>query len=91
MRGIFDGTNPSDMVEYHVVREGVDEEAVLSLARERFAESALIPYWSSHLNITQNLGERLGLLSSFGLAARGYGLHTQPLASRASERTVQNT
>jgi SAM-dependent methyltransferase len=91
MRGILDGGNPSDMVEYHVVREGVDEEAILSFARERFAESELIPYWSSHLKMTQNLGERLGLHSSFGLAARGYGSRPQPRASRAAGRAAQKT
>jgi SAM-dependent methyltransferase len=73
MRGTFDNTNPLDMVEYHVVRQGVDEQAVLSFARDRFADSDLITYWSSHLQLTQSLGDRLSLHSSFGLAARGYG------------------
>jgi SAM-dependent methyltransferase len=73
MRGVYDETNPSDMVEYHVVRDGVDEQAILSFARERFAEASLIPYWSNQLKVAQGLGERLGLRSSFGIAARGYG------------------
>jgi SAM-dependent methyltransferase len=82
MRGFFDAANPSDMVEYHVVRQGVDEEAVLSFARDRFAESDLMPYWSSHLKLAQNLGQRLSLQSSFGLAARGYGLRAQLFSAR---------
>ena len=32
MRGIFDEKNPSDMVEYHVIRNGVDEEAIFFCA-----------------------------------------------------------
>jgi SAM-dependent methyltransferase len=72
MRGTFDETNPRDMVEYHVVRNGVDEEAVLSFARGAFAEAKLIPYWSSQLGIAQRLGERLGLHNSFGVVAHGY-------------------
>jgi SAM-dependent methyltransferase len=72
IRGVFDETNPSDMVEYHVVRNGVDEQMVLSFAREAFSEATLIPYWSSHLGVAQHLGDRLGLNSSFGIVAHGY-------------------
>ena len=72
MRGTFDETNPRDMEEYHVVRNGVDEEAVLSFARGAFAEVKLIPYWSSQLGVAQRLGERLGLHNSFGMVAHGY-------------------
>ena len=44
MGGIFDEKNPNDMIEYHVIRNGVDEEAVLSFARETFAEVTFFPY-----------------------------------------------
>ncbi len=71
MRGALDEANPRDMVEYHVVRNGVDEEAVLSFARGAFAEATLIPYWSSQLAVAQRLGERLGLHNSFGMVAHG--------------------
>jgi SAM-dependent methyltransferase len=91
MRGVLDETNPSDMVEYHVVRAGVDEQAVLSFARERFAEAELIPYWSSHLNAAQGLGERLGWHSSFGLVARGYGLPARTRTSRVAGLAAQDT
>jgi SAM-dependent methyltransferase len=72
MGGIFDQSNHRDMVEYHVVRDGVDEEAVLSFARGAFDEVTLVPYWSSQLGMAQRLGERLGLHSTFGLVAHGY-------------------
>jgi SAM-dependent methyltransferase len=72
MRGTFDEENPRDMVEYHVVRDGVDEEAVLSFARGAFSEVALIPYWSSQLGVAERFGERLGSHSYFGMAAHGY-------------------
>jgi SAM-dependent methyltransferase len=72
IRGVFDETNPSDMEEYHVVRSGVDEQMVLSFAREAFSEATLMPYWSSHLGVAQHLGDRLGLHSSFGIVAHGY-------------------
>jgi SAM-dependent methyltransferase len=72
MRGAFDKANPRDMVEYHVVRNGVDEEAVLSFARGAFAEATLIPYWSSQLGVAQRLGERVSLHNTFGIVAHGY-------------------
>lgn len=72
MSGIIDEKNPSDMVEYHVIRNGVDEEAVLSFARKAFAEVTLIPYWSSQIGMAQYLGERFGLRNSFGVVAHGY-------------------
>ena len=72
MRGTFDETNPRDMAEYHIVRNGVDEEAVLSFAHDAFSEVTLIPYWSSQLGVAQRLGERLGLHNSFGMVAHGY-------------------
>jgi SAM-dependent methyltransferase len=72
VRGTLDETNLSDMVEYHVVRDGVDEERIRSFARGAFTEFELIPYWSSQLGVAQRLGERSGLHSSFGAVAHGH-------------------
>jgi SAM-dependent methyltransferase len=72
MLGIFDEKNPSDMVEYHVIRNGVDEEAVLSFAREEFSEITFFPYWSTQLEVAQHLGERFGMHNYFGVVAHGY-------------------
>ena len=91
MRGTFDETNPSDMVEYHVVRNGVDEEAVLSFTHGAFAEVALIQYWSSQLRVAQRFGERLGLHSSFGMVAHGYnqgGIHTARIEDKAEHNLL---
>jgi SAM-dependent methyltransferase len=70
--GTFDETNPGDAVEYHVVRDGIDEECVLSFAGGAFAEVELISYWSSQLGLAQRLGERCGLRNSFGVVAHGH-------------------
>ena len=72
MRGVFDEANPADMVEYHLVRNGIDENAVLSFLGDRFAEVTYIPYWSSQLGLAHGLAERLGLQSTFGVVALGY-------------------
>jgi len=84
MRGSLDDTNPRDRVEYHVVRNGVDEEAILSFAHEAFTEVTLIRYWSSHLGVAQRLGDRLGLHSTFGVVAHGYNSHSHSQPSTSS-------
>ena len=60
------------MVEYHVVRDGVDEQAVTAAIRDRFDEVTLLPYWSNQLGPMQPVGNRLGLANTFGVLATGY-------------------
>ena len=58
VRGKYDERNPSDMVEYHVVREGVAETAVFDLVAGRFNECVMDRYWSTQSRVLQRLGER---------------------------------
>jgi SAM-dependent methyltransferase len=60
---------PSDVVEYHVVRNGVDEEALTALLAERFGRVETVRYWSSQGSPQQRLGERLSLTNTFALFA----------------------
>lgn len=71
LRGVYDDTNPSDLVEYHVVRDGVDEEAIRDLLAPRFADFELFTYWASQAPVFQKIGERTSMVCDFGLAARG--------------------
>lgn len=71
VRGRYDEANPADMVEYHVVRQGVDENALLGRLRPRFDDVELLPYWSNQLSAGQWLGQRLGLRNTFGITATG--------------------
>lgn len=71
-RGVYDENNISDMVEYHVVRQGVDERAIVDLLRPHFQDVALIPYWSTQLPIATRIGERLRWSNTFGIHAKGY-------------------
>ncbi len=70
-RGAHDETNPSDMVEYHVVRDGVDERALLDLLAPHFAEVRLDRYWSTQAGWLHRLGERVGPDTTFGVSATG--------------------
>lgn len=68
----YDDENPSDLVEYHVVRQGVDEAALLALLEPCFDEVELVTYWSSHTREGQRIGEAVGVRNLFGIVARGY-------------------
>lgn len=82
-RGVYDEGNPADMVEYHVVRQGVDEQRLLALLGERFNEVEGWTYWSTQMPLMQSLGARTGARTTFGLVARdrslGPGAESDPL------------
>jgi protein-L-isoaspartate O-methyltransferase len=69
-RGVLDATQVSDMSEYHVVRQGIDEEALESLLGQRYAETMTTMYWSTQADLLQRIGDRLGLGGTFFLVAR---------------------
>lgn len=71
LRGTYDETDPSDMVEYHVVRQGVDEEALAEMLGSYFSSVEVFRYWSTQSARLQRLGDRLGRTGTFGIIARG--------------------
>ncbi len=71
-RGAYDEENVRDMVEYHVLRDGVDEQAVADLLRQHFGSVEIISYFSTPSPALQRLGERFDLPSDFGIRAEGY-------------------
>ncbi len=68
-RGVWDEGNSSDMVEYHVVRQGVDEEAIAQMLGNRFADVRVVRYWSTQSGLWQRIGQRLHLKNTFALIA----------------------
>src|SRR5439155_5229674 len=69
MRGVYDDRNPSDMVEYHVVRRGVSQDALREALSSRFRYVRVISYWSTQSAIWQRIGEALGAQNTFGIVA----------------------
>ncbi|WP_327354649.1 class I SAM-dependent methyltransferase [Streptomyces sp. NBC_01304] len=72
-RGVFDETKEADMVEYHVVRDGVDEEALRTLLAASFEDVRVQRYWSTQNGGLQAVGERFFPSSTFGIVARKRG------------------
>ena len=71
-RGVFDETNPADMVEYHVVRHGVDHDAIQQLLSDHFEDVDLQTYWSTMASAMQRVGEKVGRPNTFAFRALRY-------------------
>lgn len=73
LRGVYSETDPSDLVEYHVVRQGVDEIALYELFRERFTKVEIDRYFSTQSPQLQSICEKNFPCNTFGIAAYGRG------------------
>ncbi|MGW0161213.1 class I SAM-dependent methyltransferase [Mycobacterium sp. NPDC003323] len=71
LRGSYSETEPSDLVEYHVVRDGVDDLGLYELLQNRFIDVEVDRYFSTQSPQLQSLGSKLFPANTFGLLARG--------------------
>ena len=72
MRNRYDDSNPADTVEYHAVRDGVDQRAITEALSPSFEHVELLKYWSTPTRAWQRVGESLHLENTFGVIAAGY-------------------
>ncbi len=72
LRGRYDETETADLAEYHVVRQGVDQDRLLETLSPRFESVELLPYWSTQGRLWQRLGEWFGRPNTFGIVARDH-------------------
>jgi SAM-dependent methyltransferase len=72
LTGRLDESRPGDMVEYHVVRNGVDEAALQSLLEGSFRDLRLLPYWSNQSKLGFRLGRRFGMVNQFALVGEDH-------------------
>lgn len=79
-RHVYDSSKSSDMVEYHVVRNGVDHEALKRMLAEIFTNVDVFTYWSTQSRLLQRLGDRLGWRSTFGIVATNARTGSLPAA-----------
>jgi SAM-dependent methyltransferase len=68
-QGVFDEARAEDMAEYHVVRQGLDEQALLDLVQPAFDEVTLERYWSTQGPILQRVGQWFAAPNTFGIEA----------------------
>jgi SAM-dependent methyltransferase len=72
LKGTFDD---DDLVEYHVVRSGVDDHLLEDLFRDRFAYVEVDRYFSTIMPLIQRVGAKYFPPNTFGLVARGREVH----------------
>ncbi len=70
LRGVYSESEPSDLVEYHVVRQGVDDFALRQLLGARFADVEVDRYFSTQSPRLQVVGEEYLPANTFGIVAR---------------------
>lgn len=70
LRGVY-SDSPADLVEYHVVRQGVDECALTELLQARFDDVEVDRYFSTHSPLLQAIGTRYFPSNTFGIVASG--------------------
>jgi 2-polyprenyl-3-methyl-5-hydroxy-6-metoxy-1,4-benzoquinol methylase len=73
LRGVYSESEPSDLVEYHVVRQGVDDRALCDILRARFTTVEFDSYFSTQSRQIQAIGEKHLPHNTFGVVAAGYG------------------
>jgi SAM-dependent methyltransferase len=69
LRGDYRSDLTEDMTEYHVVRNGVDQESIRHLFETMGFACEIQKYWSTQSTIFQRAGAKLGLLNTFAVIA----------------------
>jgi hypothetical protein len=69
-RGIYFDDCPQDNSEYHVVRGGVDQDAIAELFKELGFECQIIRYFSTQNRFWQFVGSAIKACNTFSVIAR---------------------
>ena len=69
-RGTLSEDLPEDNVEYHIVRNGVDQDAIKKAFEKLGFDCEIIPYFGWNNPIMSPLGRKLGIRSSFAVVAK---------------------
>lgn len=69
-RGIYLDHCPADNTEYHVVRNGVDQNKIVALLSSQGFECTIVRYFSTQGSLFQSLGSALGIHNTFAVIAQ---------------------
>jgi SAM-dependent methyltransferase len=69
-RGVFLDDSVEDNAEYHVIRNGVDQDAISRLFEAKGYCCEIIPYFSTQSRLFQSAGARLGMVNTFATIAQ---------------------
>ena len=68
--GFYSLNSPHDNTEYHAVRNGVDQNAILELFKENGLVCEVYEYCSLHSKFMQSWGKSLSIKNTFGIIAQ---------------------
>lgn len=68
-RGVFLEDSIHDNAEYHVTRNGVDQNAINDLLTENGFKVSIVPYFSTQSSVLQIAGKFLGIKNTFAVIA----------------------
>lgn len=74
-RGIYLADSPEDNAEYHVMRGGVDQDAIRDLFRELGFDCQIVRYFSTQSRVWQAVGAALGIKNTFAVIAQPATAH----------------
>jgi len=69
-RGIYLEDSMHDNADYHVTRNGVDQDAICRLFEERGFDYNTVRYFSTQSRLFQRMGSALGLRNTFAVVAQ---------------------
>ena len=69
-RGIYLEDSMHDNADYHVTRNGVDQDAICRLFEERGFDYNTVRYFSTQSRLSQRMGSALGLRNTFAVVAQ---------------------
>jgi hypothetical protein len=69
-RGIYMENCEADNVEYHVVRNGLDQNLILKLLDQLNLKPEIVSYFSTQNSLFQLLGEKIGIKNTFSIIAQ---------------------
>ena len=72
-RGVYLADSVYDNSDYHVTRNGVDQDAICRFLKEQCFDCEVTPYFSTQSRFFQIIGTMLGVKNTFALVARRQG------------------
>jgi SAM-dependent methyltransferase len=68
--GVYRADSPEDNAEYHVVRDGVNQDLLARTLRDDGLKVEIIRYFSTQSPLWQRLGARMGISNTFAIIAQ---------------------
>jgi SAM-dependent methyltransferase len=69
-RGVYLPDSIPDNAEYHVTRNGVDQDAIINLFKDAGFECSIVRYFSTQSQLFQPIGTAIGVKNTFAIIAR---------------------